>query len=79
MRKEQATALQRVGLKLESLIAQLHQIESTTRDPAEHRKVRTEAEKYYWYMMIQREAIGLRNHDDLKRFYPIPPPLAAER
>jgi hypothetical protein len=29
--------------------------------------------KYRWYLEVQREAIGLRQHQHLDEFYPIPP------
>jgi hypothetical protein len=31
------------------------------------------AEKRVWELTVQREAIGLRTHELLERFYPIPP------
>ena len=31
-----------------------------------------QAELYFWYLLVQREALGLRHHDGLEEFYPIP-------
>jgi DNA-binding transcriptional regulator GbsR (MarR family) len=31
--------------------------------------------KYQKYLKIQREAMGIYNHDILKKYYPVPPPL----
>jgi hypothetical protein len=28
-----------------------------------------------YYLVVQREAMGLRRHADVDRVYPIPPPL----
>ena len=40
---------------------------------AAYRELRQQAVKYRWYMEVQREAIGLRHHQRLDEFYPIPP------
>ncbi|HZH79252.1 MAG TPA: hypothetical protein VEY88_24740 [Archangium sp.] len=38
-----------------------------------HKELRAEAEKQRWYLVIQREALGLRQHADLEEMYPLPP------
>jgi hypothetical protein len=39
-------------------------------------RLREQARQLRYYLMIQREAIGLRRHEDVDRQYPLPPPLA---
>lgn len=38
-------------------------------------RVRAEAVRYRWYLEVQREALGIRNHRSLDEFYPMPPAL----
>lgn len=82
LQEERAAALARISRRLERLIAQLdatrEQIahargEDRDRDVAEYRQLHKEAVKYRWYLEVQREAIGLRNHQRLDEFYRIPP------
>ena len=84
IQKEKASALQGVGRKLEALLARLAGIEASARTAdavkrweltKEHARLRAEAEKQRWYMVVQREAMGLAHHDDVERIYPLPPPL----
>lgn len=81
MRKEKVSSLRRVAGKLESVLEDLRQLEGElpAAPPKErprylerHRDLRAEAEKFRWYLMVQREAIGLTNHDDVLQQYPIP-------
>jgi hypothetical protein len=80
--EERAAALARISRRLESLIGQLHatreQIardrdEDRSRDVAAYRELHQEAVKYRWYLEVQREAIGLTQHQRLDEFYRIPP------
>jgi hypothetical protein len=71
---EKAAALGRIVGKLENLLTAL----ATETSVARHRLLRAEAKKYYWYLVVQREALGFRNHRELERYYPIPPPLKHE-
>lgn len=82
--KEKTSALRRVSAKVESLLEELARLEQSlagTRGPerargvARHRELRAEAEKQRWYLMVQREAMGLYHHDDLLAIYPLPAPL----
>lgn len=84
LRKEKVSALRRVGGKLEALLGDLRALESELpavkpedrpRSLDRHRQLRAEAEKYRWYLIIQREAIGLTRHDDVLQQYPIPAPI----
>jgi hypothetical protein len=82
IRKEKASGLRRVGTRLESLIAELVGLEAELRTAAgdrrsrvlaRHREVRAEAEKQQWYLIVQREAMGLTKHHDVYEQYKIPP------
>jgi hypothetical protein len=47
-------------------------------DIAQYNRLRVQAQRVQYYLIIHREAMGLWNHDDVLRFYPIPaalPPL----
>jgi hypothetical protein len=84
LQEERAAALARISRRLESLIGQLQttreQMEQTPAEDravelAAYRDLRREAIKYRWYLEVQREAIGLRQHQRLDEFYAIPPAL----
>ena len=83
LQEERAAALARISRRLERLIDQLQatreQIvhgpdEDRARGVAAYRELHAEAVKYRWYLEVQREAIGLRQHQRLDEFYRIPPP-----
>lgn len=85
--RERAGALGRTGrlleLALETCQALRTSLEAATgrerrRLIAEYREARAEAEKWRWYLTIQREAMGLRRHDDVERLYPTPPVVREE-
>jgi hypothetical protein len=65
---EKAAALGRIAGKLESSIAAL----AACRTPEQRRALREEAKRYYWYLVVQREALGFRNHRELELYYRIP-------
>lgn len=44
---------------------------------AEYAALRQTAQRYYHYLIIQREAMGFRKHGDVERLYPLPGPLPA--
>ncbi len=67
---EKASALGRLGRTLESLLVELAQPMSLDR----YRELRREVLVQRWYLIVTREAIGFRDHRDLDRLYPIPPP-----
>ena len=82
LQEERAAALARISRRLERLLDQLQatreQIargrdEDRARNIAAYRELHREAVKYRWYLEVQREAIGLRQHQHLDEFYPIPP------
>jgi hypothetical protein len=82
IQKEKVSALRNLGARIESLLAELARLErelpSLQGPPraqcvARHKELRAEAEKQRWYLVIQREALGLRQHADLDEIYPLPP------
>lgn len=81
VRLEQATSLGRVGRQLEVFLEKLEAVrqaleglEGPARRPLvlAHAELRKQAELYLWYLTVQREAMGIRQHGDLEDFYPIP-------
>ena len=80
IKSEMAAALGRIGSTLASLIADLRQMrkelesvpEERTEKRQKYNQLRSRAELYYWYLMVQREAIGITNHNSLRELYPIP-------
>ncbi len=85
LQEERAAALARISRRLERLLEQLHATreqlahardEDRARDLAAYRELHKEAVKYRWYLEVQREAIGLRQHQHLDEFYRIPPELS---
>ena len=37
--------------------------------------MRADAKLHYWYLMVQREALGMYDHGVIARLYPMPPRL----
>jgi hypothetical protein len=81
LRREMASSLGRVGRRLEErleTLARLHRELSSSKDDERTRRarefneVRRLAERDLWFLRVQREAMGLRSHQDLERIYPIP-------
>lgn len=81
LHRERASALRAVGEKLERLLARLAETDRVLDETvgvdrrqllAERERLREEAEKYRWYLVVQREAVGLFNHDDVTSLFPIP-------
>jgi hypothetical protein len=81
IQSEKASAMRRVAQRLESLLAELEQTEralhglsgsTRTRFMERHRELRAEAEKQRWYLIVQREAMGLRHHGDIYELYRLP-------
>lgn len=82
LQEERAAALARISRRLERLIDELQATreriahgndEDRERNVAAYRELRKQAVKYRWYLEVQREAIGLRQHQRLDEFYRIPP------
>ncbi len=81
IREEKAAALGRISRTLQEHLANLTRLRlEIEKEPSQcnieaYNKVRSQAKLYYWYLIVQREAIGIRNHKLLSQFYPIPPVL----
>jgi hypothetical protein len=84
LNQERAAVLLRISSTLDSLIAQLHAARTRVerlrgadreREVAAYRQLRQEAVRYRWYLEVQREALGLRQHHNLDEFYEIPASL----
>ena len=81
LNEERVAALRRISGTLESLIELLHasreriqQLRGPERrqEVDAYRELRRQAVQYRWYLEVQREAMGLRHHQHLDEFYPIP-------
>jgi hypothetical protein len=76
LKSEMAASLGRIARTLENLILQLNEIRSSKKIHEEKRvrylELHEQAKIYYWYLIVQRESIGIRNHDSLKQDYRIP-------
>ena len=83
--RETAASLGRQGARVERALATLQEIElAFAQAPSQalvdrHEAERAEAERALWHLRIQREALGMRNHRELERRYPVPRPLRAPR
>jgi len=84
LRAEKAAALGRIAGVLEGILAELRQRrEDFGRLPHDERPpaaeafdaLRERARLYRWYLVVQREALGLFRHEDVDRHYPSPAPL----
>ena len=81
--EEKAAALTRIARKLERHIAETERLGGELAEMAAgaerdltlaaYRASRRQAELHYWYLLVQREALGLRDHSRLDEFYVIPP------
>jgi hypothetical protein len=88
IRAEKAAALARIAGTLEGLLAEMQRrrdeferLSSDERPRAAeaYAALREQARLYRWYLMVQREALGLFRHDDVDRHYPPPGPLSLDR
>jgi hypothetical protein len=84
--EEMADALRRSTEKVDAALATLRRIEHAIgtaatveerdQDVAAFNRERVRALEAYWELVIHREALGFRRHDEVARAYPIPPPIA---
>jgi hypothetical protein len=72
--KEKVGALRRVGDKLEKIITELKELESQLRTlsgaprarrVASYQQLRSDAEYQRWCLIVQREAMGLFDHEEV--------------
>jgi hypothetical protein len=79
IQQEKAATLARMAEKLEAALAALATVERELgQTPADvlqalRAKLLEEAAEWLWYLVIQREAVGLTSHDALFEAYRIPP------
>ncbi|MFQ5914940.1 MAG: hypothetical protein ACE5JS_17365 [Nitrospinota bacterium] len=78
--QEKASALGRTGAKLRACIERVRELEAIwTGEPQalrlweNYRRAVDRAQLYKYYLIVQREAVGLTAHEDVDRFYSIPP------
>lgn len=85
LRQERAYTLGRAADALESLLARLETLRQSLDEVpgperaekvAEYNRVREQARYRFWCIVVQREAIGLWQHEELQAAYRIPPPLS---
>jgi hypothetical protein len=90
LQAEKAAALARIAGRLEELVRELAElrgrIDAEPEDPRERLDLleryderRDLAERFLWYLQVQREAVGITCHDSLAALYPIPGPITTER
>jgi hypothetical protein len=82
-REESTSALGRIGRKLEAAIGEARalgeQLDVLPPGPeraavfAKYEAARRESETFRYYLEVQREAMGLRQHGMLDSVYPLPP------
>lgn len=83
LREEKAAALGRVTRRLEAALAALAAADQAVAaiapdDPARpelaaaRQHARREAARWLWYVRVQRECIGLVDHDQLMELYRVP-------
>jgi len=79
--EERASALSRISRTLDTLITALDEARERIRNAPEQgrefelarwRDLHARAVKYRWYLEVQREALGMRDHRLLDEFYKIP-------
>jgi hypothetical protein len=84
LNKERAGALGMTAQKLEALLERCRELRErllTAEGPLrellrrDYSEAREESERQRWNLCVQREAIGLRRHEDVDRFYPVAPKL----
>jgi hypothetical protein len=86
LRAEAASSVRALGQRIERQLAELRQLGQQVRamapSPARDRKLteynekRRDAEYRKWTLIVQREAMGLYNHDDVEEIYRVPPKLS---
>ncbi len=77
--REKASALGRTGAMLRACVRRVRDLEAVwTGEPEafhrreDYRRAIQRAQLYKYYLIVQREAVGLTAHGDLDRFYSIP-------
>ena len=85
LNKEKAAGLGRTARKLEALLDRCSSLKALLGSATGHQRellvteyqdCRKESETQRWYLYVQREALGLRRHDDVDAIYPRPPVIS---
>jgi hypothetical protein len=86
LKAEAANSLKALGHRLDRQLTELRQLGQQVRamapGPARDKKVaeynekRRDAEYRQWTLIVQREAMGLFNHEDVEEIYRVPPKLS---
>ena len=86
LRAEAASSIKALGHRLDRQLSELRQLREQvlalspgpTRDKklAEYEEKRRDAEYRQWTLIVQREAMGLFNHEDVEDIYRVPPKLS---
>lgn len=87
--QEKASALARTTERLEGALAELAALDEALAGAPEgeerearlarRAEVRRRAAQQLWYVIIQREALGLRDHEVVYRTYRVPPEVRVYR
>ena len=81
LNEERAAALARIARRLETVLAGLRELRAQAEQTSEEERaslrirydaLREQAVEYRWYLEVQRESIGIRNHRLLDEMYPVP-------
>lgn len=84
LNKERAGALGMTATKLEGLLEKCKTLAAEMQKAAgamrelllrDYREARDESERQRWNLCVQREAMGLRQHQDVERYWPTAPKL----
>jgi hypothetical protein len=82
--QEKAETLLRISRTLSSHLEELARIgrdlsgssgEARCQAVARYNRCREDARLWFWYLRVQREAVGFRRNDGLEEYYPIPGPV----
>jgi hypothetical protein len=69
LQKERASSLGRAGAALERALAAWRE---ATRNGSDVAAAKAEAQRRLWYLVVQREALGLRRHREIYDLYGVP-------
>lgn len=84
LNKERAGALGITARKLEAELERCRELREELKTASgalrelllrDYKEAREESERQRWNLCVQREAIGVRRHEDVDRLYPIAPKL----
>ena len=74
MRSERVSALRRIAAALQVALEELKAYEPS-QGPEKRLELRKKAARQLWYLVVQREAMGIRRHEDVYTIYDVPKDL----